>query len=154
MSLLDGMEKYFVTKEEAKALAGIGCKFDTPFYYNRTNNVMFDVKVYMGYDDAGHYVVVNGDFDDFQFTRLSEKEILAPTYAEALDWFRNKGEVFKVDVKLKGKEVEYTSFVMEQGEFIPAGKFSNYNEAEKCILNFYINVEIENKIYKLEKLKK
>lgn len=97
------MEKYFVTKEEAKALAEIGCRFNTPFYYDRTNDVMFDVKVYMGYDDAGHCVVVNGDFDDFQFTRLSEKEILAPTYAEALDWFRNKEEVFKIDVDLVGK---------------------------------------------------
>ena len=148
------MEKYFVTKEEAKALAEIGCKFDTPFYYDRTNDVMFDVKVYMGYDDAGHYVVVNGDFDDFQFTWLSEKEILAPTYAEALNWFRNGGDIFKVDVELVGNNVEYTAFVMEQGEFIPAGKFSSYNEAERCILNFYINVEIENKIYELEKLKK
>ena len=148
------MEKYFVTKEEAKALAEIGCKFDTPFYYDRTNDVMFDVKVYMGYDDAGHYVVVNDDFDDFQFTRLSEKEILAPTYAEALNWFRNGGDIFKVDVELVGNNVEYTAFVMEQGEFIPAGKFSSYNEAERCILNFYINVEIENKIYELEKLKK
>lgn len=148
------MEKYFVTKEEAKALAEIGCKFDTPFYYDRTNDVMFDVKVYMGYDDAGHTEVVNCDFDDLQFERSTDKEILAPTYAEALNWFRNGGDIFKVDVELVDNNVEYTAFVMEQGEFIPVGKFSNYNEAEKCILNFYINVEIENKIYKLEKLKK
>ena len=31
------MEKYFVTKEEAIALAEIGCRFNTPFYYDRTN---------------------------------------------------------------------------------------------------------------------
>lgn len=43
---------------------------------------------------------------------------------------------------------------MKLGEFITAGKFSSYNEAERCILNFYISVEIENKIYELEKLKK
>ena len=148
------MEKYFVTKEEATALAEIGCRFNTPFYYDRTNDVMFDVEVYMGYDDAGHNEIVNCDFDDLQFERSSDKEILAPTYAEALDWFRNKEEVFKIDVDLVGKGVEYTAYVMKLGEFITAGKFSSYNEAERCILNFYISVEIENKIYELEKLKK
>ena len=56
------MEKYFVTKEIAEALAEIGCVFNTPFYYDLSNYVEFDVEVYMGYDDVGHNEVVSCDF--------------------------------------------------------------------------------------------
>ena len=148
------MEKYFVTKEEAKALAEIGCKFDTPFYYGLSEKVNFNIEAYTVGSAALHTELIYCNFGNFQSENYLEHEILAPTYAEALNWFRNRGDIFKVDVELVDNNVEYTAFVMEQGEFIPVGKFSNYNEAEKCILNFYINVEIENKIYKLEKLKK
>lgn len=148
------MEKYFVTKEEAKALAEIGCKFDTPFYYGLSEKVNFNIEAYTMGSAALHTELIYCDFDNFQSENYLEHKILAPTYAEALDWFRNKGEVFKVDVELVGNNEEYTAYVMKLGEFITAGKFSSYNEAERCILNFYISVEIENKIYELEKLKK
>lgn len=148
------MEKYFVTKEEAKALAEIGCKFDTPFYYGLSEKVNFNIAAYTMGSAALHTELIYCNFGNFQSENYLEHEILAPTYAEALDWFRNKGEVFKVDVELVGNNEEYTAYVMKLGEFITAGKFSSYNEAERCVLNFYINVEIENKIYELEKLKK
>jgi hypothetical protein len=148
------MEKYFVTKEEAKALAEIGCKFDTPFYYGLSEKVNFNIEAYTVGSAALHTELIYCNFGNFQSENYLEHEILAPTYAEALDWFRNKGEVFKVDVELVGNNEEYTAYVMKLGEFITAGKFSSYNEAERCVLNFYINVEIENKIYELEKLKK
>ena len=148
------MEKYFVTKEEAIALAEIGCKFDTPFYYGLSEKVNFNIEAYTVGSAALHTELIYCNFGNFQSENYLEHEILAPTYAEALDWFRNKGEVFKVDVELVGNNEEYTAYVMKLGEFITAGKFSSYNEAERCVLNFYINVEIENKIYELEKLKK
>ena len=148
------MEKYFVTKEEAKALAEIGCKFDTPFYYGLSEKVNFNIEAYTVGSAALHTELIYCNFGNFQSENYLEHEILAPTYAEALDWFRNKGEVFKVDVELVGNNEEYTAYVMKLREFITAGKFSSYNEAERCVLNFYINVEIENKIYELEKLKK
>lgn len=148
------MEKYFVTKEEAKALAEIGCKFDTPFYYGLSEKVNFNIEAYTVGSAALHTELIYCNFGNFQSENYLEHEILAPTYAEALDWFRNKGEVFKVDVELVGNNEEYTAYVMKLGEFITAGKFSSYNEAERCILNFYISVEIENKIYEFEKLKK
>jgi len=144
------MEKYFVTKEEAKALAEIGCKFDTPFYYDRTNDVMFDVEVYMGYDDAGHNEIVNCDFDDLQFERSSDKEILAPTIHEALEWFESKGERYMIKVEFN----DYTAEVMQEGTFIPIGKYKSRKEAEESIMKFYIRTGIEEKIYKLEKLTK
>lgn len=133
------MEKYFVTKEEAIALAEIGCKFNTPFYYDRTNDVMFDVEVYMGYDDAGHNEIVNCDFDDLQFERSSDKEILAPTIHEALEWFRSKGEVFKIDIKLKRERVEYVTMLLDCGEWVREGKYPTYFEAEKGLLEYYID---------------
>lgn len=148
------MEKYFVTKEEAKALAEIGCKFDTPFYYGLSEKVNFNIEAYTVGSAALHTELIYCNFNNFQSENDLKHEILAPTYAEALDWFRNKGEVFKVDIELVGNNEEYTAYVMKLGEFITAGKFSSYNEAERCILNFYISVEIENKIYELEKLKK
>nr|DAM45058.1 MAG TPA: hypothetical protein [Caudoviricetes sp.] len=144
------MEKYFVTKEEAIALAEIGCKFDTPFYYDRTNDVMFDVEVYMGYDDAGHNEIVNCDFDDLQFERSSDKEILAPTIHEALEWFESKGERYMIKVEFN----DYTAEVMQEGTFIPIGKYKSRKEAEESIMKFYIRTGIEEKIYKLEKLTK
>ena len=148
------MEKYFVTKEEAIALAEIGCKFDTPFYYGLSEKVNFNIEAYTVGSAALHTELIYCNFGNFQSENYLEHKILAPTYTEALDWFRNKGEVFKVDVELVGNNEEYTAYVMKLGEFITAGKFSSYNEAERCVLNFYINVEIENKIYELEKLKK
>lgn len=148
------MEKYFVTKEEAKALAEIGCRFNTPFYYDRTNDVMFDVEVYMGYDDAGHNEVVNCDFDDLQFERSSDKEILAPTYAEALDWFERKGEHYSIKIEFANNCANYVSQVMQEGTFIPIGRYQSRREAEESILKFYIQTGIEEKIYKLEKLTK
>lgn len=147
------MEKYFVTKEEAIALAEIGCKFDTPFYYDRTNDVMFDVKVYMGYEDVGRTEVVNCDFDDLQFERSTDKEILAPTIHEALEWFESKGERYYISVDFNGYN-DYIAEVAQEGAFIPIGKYKSRREAEESIMKFYIRTGIEEKIYKLEALTK
>ena len=142
------MEKYFVTKEIAKALAEIGCVFNTPFYYDLSNYVEFDVEVYMGYDDVGHNEVVSCDFDNLQTVDVSGRKIFAPTIHEALEWFESKGERYNV----KADFDNYVAEVMQEGEFMTIGKYKSRKEAEESIMKFYIRTKIEDKIDNLKKL--
>ena len=142
------MEKYFVTKEIAEALAEIGCVFNTPFYYDLSNYVEFDVEVYMGYDDVGHNEVVSCDFDNFQTVDVSGRKIFAPTIHEALEWFESKGERYNV----KADFDNYVAEVMQEGEFMTIGKYKSRKEAEESIMKFYIRTKIEDKIDNLKKL--
>ena len=142
------MEKYFVTKEIAEALAEIGCVFNTPFYYDLSNYVEFDVEVYMGYDDVGHNEVVSCDFDNLQTVDVSGRKIFAPTIHEALEWFESKGERYNV----KADFDNYVAEVMQEGEFMTIGKYKSRKEAEESIMKFYIRTKIEDKIDNLKKL--
>ena len=72
---------------------------------------------------------------------------------EALDWFEIKGEVYRVSPTLIDDRVEYISEVMDEGAFITIGKQEERWEAEALIMNYYLNIYLDNKINRLKRYK-
>ena len=82
-------EKVFVPYEIAKELKEIGCNFDTGFYYEN-KEICFDAETYMSHDNAGRSILIYYELSDIEIPNPSNV-VLAPTYEQAFEWFREKG---------------------------------------------------------------
>lgn len=145
------MKKNIVNLEIAKALKELGYtpKEVTPYYIRETLclNMYVEEMDIEGYRTMFIPIedVVNVDEES-----IKSNPIPAPTIHEALEWFETRGERYMIRVEFN----DYTAEVMQEGTFIPIGKYKSRREAEESILKFYIRTGIEEKIYKLEKLTK
>ena len=62
--------------------------------------------------------------------------------------------MYRVSPTLIDDRVEYISEVMDEGEFITIGKQEERWEAEALIMNYYLNIYLDNKINRLKQYKK
>ena len=149
------MKKNIVNLEIAKALRELGYapKEVMPYYIRETLclNMYVEEMDIEGYRTMFIPIedVVNVDEES-----IKSNPIPAPTVHEALEWFESRGEWYKVDIEFSDNRADYIAEVMQEGTFIPIGKYKSRKEAEESILKFYIRTGIEEKIYKLESLTK
>ena len=145
------MKKNIVNLEIAKALKELGYtpKEVTPYYFKELLYLNMFVEDWDIKSFSTMFIpiqdVVNVDDDPYHVGAIP-----APTVHEALEWFENKGERYMIKVELN----DYVAEVMQEGTFIPIGKYKSRKEAEESIMKFYIRTGIEEKIYKLEALTK
>ena len=123
-------EKIFVPYEIAKELKEIECNFDTGFYYDDCKVICFDVNSSINYDY---------ELSDIEKPNLNNNEILAPTYEQAFEWFRNKnliGIIFTNEI-LNPTDPLYTCSIDDQnegGEYFIYDDFQTYEEARlECL---------------------
>lgn len=147
------MKNKIVNLEIAKALKELGFETEnvTPYYVGDIPYLLIDVEKWdikkLRKTFAPMIDVIKADEED----KKRDNPIPAPTVHEALDWFESKGERYVVNV---GFSNEYTAEVMQEGTFIPIGKYKSRREAEESIMKFYIRTALEEKIHKLETLTK
>ena len=146
------MKNKIVNLEIAKALKELGYtpKEVTPYYFKELLYLnMFvedwDIESYSTMFIPIQDVVNVADDDPYHVGAIP-----APTIYEALDWFESKGERYNVKAEFN----DYTAEVMQEGTFIPIGKYKSRREAEESIMKFYIRTALEEKIHKLETLTK
>ena len=146
------MKNNIVNLEIAKALKELGYipKEVTPYYFKELLYLnMFvedwDIESYSTMFIPIQDVVNVADDDPYHVGAIP-----APTIYEALEWFESKGERYNV----KADFDNYVAEVMQEGTFIPIGKYKSRKEAEDSILKFYIRTALEEKIHKLELLTK
>lgn len=149
------MKKNIVNLEIAKALKELGyTPKEVTLYYIRETlclNMYVEEMDIEGYRTMFIPIedVVNVDEES-----IKSNPIPAPTVREALEWFESRGEWYKVDIEFSDNRADYMAEVMQEGTFIPIGKYKSRKEAEESIMKFYIRTGIEEKIYKLEALTK
>lgn len=144
-----------VSRKTAEALNEIG--FNTydkiVFYFGETLCFNLDVENLDIECGRKAYIpnkrVVNLSAEELRSSRI----VVAPTIHEALDWFEIKGEVYRVSPTLIDDRVEYISEVMDEGAFITIGKQEERWEAEALIMNYYLNIYLDNKINRLKRYK-
>ena len=130
-------EKVFVPYEIAKELKEIGCNFDTGFYYEN-KEICFDAETYMSHDNAGRSILIYYELSDIEIPNPSNV-VLAPTYEQAFEWFRDKkliGIVFTNEI-LNPTDPLYTCSIDDQnegGEYYTYGDFQTYEDARlECL---------------------
>ena len=120
-------EKVFVPYEIAKELKEIGCNFDTGFYYEN-KEICFDAETYMSHDNAGRSILIYYELSDIEIPNPSNV-VLAPTYEQAFEWFREKG--YFVTVMDEYAKIDDQN---EGGEYYTYGDFQTYEDARlECL---------------------
>lgn len=142
-------EKVFVPYEIAKELKEIGFYLDTYFYYDIHKSICFDIRVYMN-DNVGCLELLDYKLSDIDLPVLTDKIILAPTYEQAFEWFRDKkliGIILTNEI-LNPTDPLYTCSIDDQnegGQYYTYDDFQTYEEARLECLNQLIKLFKNNK---------
>ena len=148
------MKKNIVNLETAKALKELGYKtkdIGMPYYVKDKLYLFMYVEDWADFRGYGTMFIPLDDVVEVEEEVMERDEpILAPTVHKALEWFESKGERYVVKVEFNN----YAAEVMQEGTFIPIGRYQSRREAEENILKFYIQISIEEKIHNLKTLLK
>lgn len=136
---MKNQEKVFVPYEIAKELKEIGYIFNNYFYYDIDKEVCFDIEVYTGYEYTDGVELLNFELSDIELHNITDNTVLAPTYEQVFERFRDKkliGIVFTNEI-LNPTDPLYTCSIDDQnegGEYYTYGDFQTYEEARlECL---------------------
>lgn len=132
-------EKFFVPYEIAKELKEIGYIFNNYFYYDIDKEVCFDIEVYTGYEYTDGVELLNFELSDIELHNITDNTVLAPTYEQAFEWFRDRkliGIILTNEI-LNPTDPLYTCSIDDQnegGEYYTYVDFQTYEDARlECL---------------------
>lgn len=147
MEELEFILNYTVTVPMAKKLKEIG--------FDEKCLICADSSIELGYYEIDFRYEINRDYADIEnitpnsnkyFTGDFESYVSLPLCAQVLEWFRNKGYVFKIsEVWEDGKVDLYHSDIMIEGDlkYVKVVR-GTYRDAELDLINKLIEIYKEN----------